>query len=161
MNPRPDQPDELDEDGLTSYRVGHLEKQMDDLMLRSEGWHNSLGTSITALSNQIGNFQASLPEYYAPRREANERHQAIEARFDSVEHRFEDRRAVIDQRVLDLTKEVDQRITQLRGDLDQRFKDNVTTNTKRIERIEVAIWGLVVGVLMSLGGLFIELFKPK
>jgi hypothetical protein len=43
------------------WRLGAVEKKIDELVNRSEGWHSSLGAQITSLSNQIGTTLAALP----------------------------------------------------------------------------------------------------
>lgn len=120
-------------DRLVEYRLKRLEETQRDLLVRSEGWHNTLGAQITGLSNQIGTTMASLPTMYTPRPEAEERHRAIDARFEALIIQMQDRRQTIDQRI--------------------------ESNTRRVERIEQAGWGFAIGLVGTLLAALFALFK--
>jgi hypothetical protein len=147
VNPRPTQsgPEDADETGLTSFRVGRLEQQLSELVTRSEGWHTTLGAQITALSNQIGTGLASLPDHYTPRREAEERHRGIDERFDALERRMDDREKSADGRFKERAADVDRRVAE---------------NTGRISRMEGAGWGFALMLLATLAAALAAYFKP-
>lgn len=147
VNPRPNQPttEDADEAGLTSFRIGRLERQVEELTVRSEGWHNTLGAQFTALSHQIGNGLASLPDHYTPRREAEERHRGIDERFDSLERRMDDREKAADDRFKERAADVDRRVAE---------------NTGRIGRMEGAGWGFALMLLATLAAALAAYFKP-
>jgi hypothetical protein len=128
-----------------SFRVGRLEQQLAEFMVRSEGWHNTLAVQNTALSNQIGTGLASLPEHYAPRREAAERHRAIEDHFKALEKQIEDHNEATNKRFMDRAADVDRRIE---------------ANAVRVSRLEQAGWGVALLLLGSLGTALMAYFKP-
>jgi hypothetical protein len=98
------------------------------------------------LSNQVGNFQATLPHTYAPRPEAEERHKAINERFDDLYRQLDERKANVDRRIEDMQK---------------TFEQRTSGNSTRIERIEQRMWAIAVGSLGAIALALIDLLKPK
>lgn len=141
-----------DGEGVTAWRLGELEKTVAELVKAFQSSTSALGSQITALSNQIGNGLASLPEHYSPRREAEERHSSINERFLDHDRRFADYEKALEQRFILRDKALDER--------EKRLSDRITANTRLIQRIEGAGWGLAAGLLLALAGAAIALLKP-
>jgi chromosome segregation ATPase len=80
----------MTDERTVSYRLERLEKEVQDFSLRAEGWHNALASGMTAIQTQVTASQLSMPDHYAPRKEANERHEAITQHFASLERRIDD-----------------------------------------------------------------------
>lgn len=130
-----------DHDGnVTAWRLQQIEDQIRELTKALQGSVTSLGAQITALSNQIGSGLASLPDHYAPRREAEERHGAIDERF-----------AALDKQLRDRAEANAGRWTAH----DQRIEASV----KRIERIEQAGWAFAIGMVIMLLGVVFAIVK--
>lgn len=68
-----------------NWRLDATEKRFEEFMVRSEGWHSTLGAQITALSGQLGQAIASLPDYYTPRKEGEARYESLRARVTTLE----------------------------------------------------------------------------
>lgn len=147
--PQPQPPKDV---SLMEWRLSAVEKKMDELVTRSEGWHSSLGSQITGLSNQIGTTLAALPGLYSPRPEAEERHRAIGERFEDVDRRFADHgHDAIAQQM----RALEQRLTDRATVVD----DQIKVNRAHIERIEQFAWGFVVSILMLTVGVLFAIFR--
>lgn len=144
---------------LMDWRLSAVEKKIDELVNRSEGWHSSLGSQITGLSNQIGTTLAALPNLYSPRPEAEERHRAIGERFEDVDRRFSDHGhdaiakelKALEQRINDRAASVDSRISTM----EKTFTEQIQVNRLTGERIFQMLWAAAVaGLMLTIGVLF-------
>lgn len=148
---------------IIEWRMGSVEKQIGELVTRSEGWHSSLGAQITSLSNQIGTTLAALPSLYSPRPEAEERHRSIAERFEDVDRRFADHGhdaiakelKAIEQRINDRAAAVDGRIDTLGKTFDEQIK----VNRANIDRLFQMLWGAALGMLMLTIGVLFAIFR--
>lgn len=148
----PPEPSHDTNGNVTAWRLEQLEDQIKTLVQALQSSTSSLGSQITALSNQIGVGLASLPDNYAPRREAEERHRGINERFDEIERRQQNFEKALEQRFLLRDKALDER--------ERGINERITGNTKLIQRIEGAGWGLAAGLLLSLAGTAFSVLKP-
>ncbi len=127
-------------DSLIAYRLHRLEQELQELVKAMQSSTVTLGAQMTALSNQVGQFQAGLPEYYAPRREANERHANIEQRFGEIDERMELRSRIVDARL-------------------KAAEDRITGSQTQIDRLVTLGWGFVSALVITLGTAVIALLR--
>lgn len=157
-------PDTHDTDGnVTAWRLQQLEDQIGKLVQATQAATTTLGAQITALSNQIGQGLAALPEHYAPRREAEERHRGINEHFDDLDQRAIALEKALEQRFALRDKALDEREARIKDQMtaiEKRLNDRIDENRKGIQRIESAGWGLAAGLLVSFAGVAFALLKP-
>lgn len=148
---------------VTVWRLDQLEDQMKELIGALQSATSTLGAQITALSNQVGVGLAALPDHYAPRREAEERHSAINERFEDIDRRLAAAEKGLEQRFQLRDKALDEREESLKqaiGAAEKRVDNRIDANTKLIQRIEGAGWALAAGLLLSIAGVLFSLLKP-
>src|SRR2546430_252082 len=97
-------PDVPEDGNVTAWRLDHLEEQFKELVKAVQTSGTALGAQITALSNQIGQGLANLPVNYAPRPEADERHKAINARFEALDRLLVERHKAIEDQFSEIDK---------------------------------------------------------
>lgn len=148
---------------VTAWRLQELEKKVDEAVRVVQQGTVAVGAQITALSNQIGQSLAALPEHYSPRREAEERHTAINEHFDDLDRRATEFEKGLEQRFALRDKALDERERRINEQIvaiEKRLRDGITANTKLIQRVEGAGWGLAAGLLLALAGAAFALLKP-
>lgn len=118
---------------LTEYRLAVVERRIEDLFMALKEAVGQLGGQMTALQSTMVAMQHDLPKSYQPRPEA----EAVKER-DEVVH-----------------TELAKRVEFVHSEVGRRLDENA----KRVERMEAAMWGLLVAVLLSLGTSLFSLIR--
>lgn len=120
-----------EQSSITEYRLAVVEKRLEDLFVAIKEAVGQLGGQMTALQSTIVALQQDMPKSYTPRPES----QALQDAQDLVH-----------------------------TDLDRRIREtneHVKETNRRIERVEMLGWGLLVAVAGSLGTALLSLLRSQ